>query len=498
MSEDEIKKYLVLLKSWKFEDKLKAAEQIGNSKDPRAVEPLIEEWLPEKIVSGEEGKLQKVIIDALAKIGDEKALEILVNMACNIKSYRSDDAITALVKVGPPAVEPIIEKLKEYKDMPEKVRKDLNLRWFDYDMKMKSGILANVLSKIGTPAVGPLIKALGEQYDEVRACAADALGRIGDKRAFEHLRQCVNDKAPNVRWHSCHACYLISKDINFLIQTLKDENKFVRFAAVTEIEGTRRLWTGGNEIELKKDKRTLDPLIFLLNDDWDKIRILAATSLGNLKDKRAVEPLIQLLKDKDKRVAIYACIALGNIGDESAIDPLIIAAKNFDWFQNKAYIRALCLLGNQVIEPFIQACKSEYDKHLVRSVLLGEIFLDNEEAEGVRKSFLIRLGVRKSLLKRQIRQIRQIRKLRQTGEKSSEGCFIATAVFEDSNHPTIIPLRNFRDNILKSNPIGKIVIQIYYKVSPHFANYIIKIKLLKRLLKFILKGISKFLESWLT
>lgn len=47
-----------------------------------------------------------------------------------------------------------------------------------------------------------------------------------------------------------------------------------------------------------------------------------------------------------------------------------------------------------------------------------------------------------------------------------EGCYIATMVYQDYNHPKVISLRNFRDNVLLKYHFGKWFVSKYYKYSP--------------------------------
>jgi len=53
-------------------------------------------------------------------------------------------------------------------------------------------------------------------------------------------------------------------------------------------------------------------------------------------------------------------------------------------------------------------------------------------------------------------------------KSSSEGCYIATMVYGDYNHPKVIVLRNFRDNVLNRNYLGKFFMKFYYYYSPKF------------------------------
>ena len=83
--------------------------------------------------------------------------------------FRRDSAIESLVEIGEPAVEPLIQALK------------------DEDSFVREGA-AEALGKIGDKrAVEPLINALKDEDRDVREAAAEALGEIGDKRAVEPL-----------------------------------------------------------------------------------------------------------------------------------------------------------------------------------------------------------------------------------------------------------------------------------------------------------------------
>jgi len=51
-------------------------------------------------------------------------------------------------------------------------------------------------------------------------------------------------------------------------------------------------------------------------------------------------------------------------------------------------------------------------------------------------------------------------------EKEVEGCYIATCIYKDYNHPNVLVLRVFRDNYLSSSIFGALFIKFYYKLSP--------------------------------
>jgi tetratricopeptide (TPR) repeat protein len=60
----------------------------------------------------------------------------------------------------------------------------------------------------------------------------------------------------------------------------------------------------------------------------------------------------------------------------------------------------------------------------------------------------------------------------QANRPSSSGCFIATAVLNSYDHPTVILLRSFRDEWLLKHRLGRAFIKQYYKFGPYLAKCI--------------------------
>lgn len=79
--------------------------------------------------------------------------------------------------------------------------------------------------------------------------------------------------------------------------------------------------------------------------------------------------------------------------------------------------------------------------------------------------------------------------------KNFSGCFIATAVYEDYNHPQVIKLRKFRDEYLLTNKLGVGFVNVYYKYSPAFANFVKGKKLLSSPIKKLLDGFVYLLKK---
>jgi HEAT repeat protein len=77
----------------------------------------------------------------------------------------------------------------------------------------------------------------------------------------------------------------------------------------------------------------VEPLITVLKDNDDNVRVLAIISLGGIGDARAVEPLISTLKDDNKRVRNFAAKALKKIGGEKAEQYLKDYKKQNPWYK---------------------------------------------------------------------------------------------------------------------------------------------------------------------
>jgi hypothetical protein len=53
-----------------------------------------------------------------------------------------------------------------------------------------------------------------------------------------------------------------------------------------------------------------------------------------------------------------------------------------------------------------------------------------------------------------------------TASSENGNCFIATLCYDDLNHSNLVLLRNFRDKFLLNNNFGRILVSIYYAISP--------------------------------
>lgn len=79
-----------------------------------------------------------------------------------------------------------------------------------------------------------------------------------------------------------------------------------------------------------------------------------------------------------------------------------------------------------------------------------------------------------------------------SNSNSSGGCYIATMAYGDYDHPQVLELRKFRDDVLAQSFFGRMFIKIYYATSPHL------VKILKgheKINKYIRNRLDKFIDK---
>lgn len=76
-----------------------------------------------------------------------------------------------------------------------------------------------------------------------------------------------------------------------------------------------------------------------------------------------------------------------------------------------------------------------------------------------------------------------------TSTKQNEGCYIATMVYGNYDHPQVKILRAYRDNVLKNLWWGPTFINLYYNISPKLVKLLRKRKNINKIIKNILDNI---------
>ncbi|HTB81679.1 MAG TPA: HEAT repeat domain-containing protein [Opitutaceae bacterium] len=390
----------------------KAAEALGKL-GPPAVEPLIA-CLEEKDPSVRSlavtalGQLHdsraiKPLIACLVELSGENTMDEENSEGVNLQQSVFD----ALANLGQPAIDPLVTYLQD-KDVH--VRQDaaevlfrLHYLPSDNDGKAAFFILRKSwddLVKLGAPAVAPLLNSLKDEDGDVRKGAAEALGQLNDKRAVEPLIACLQDDFGSVKQNAATALGLLGdkRAVDPLINLFKSESEDVRLAAA-------------EALGLLGDGRAIAPLAAGLKDEPADLRLTCAQALEKLHyqpDKAednalylialeswdkvvklgppAFDPLVACLSDSSREVRESAIGALGNLGDKRAIAPLREALP--DWNFNATLVSALEQLGwkpaseEEQIYAWIGKkdtahLKEQWEK--TRQVLLGDVSSTNHQ-----------------------------------------------------------------------------------------------------------------------
>jgi hypothetical protein len=81
------------------------------------------------------------------------------------------------------------------------------------------------------------------------------------------------------------------------------------------------------------------------------------------------------------------------------------------------------------------------------------------------------------------------------GGSSSDGCYIATMVYGDYDHPQVMALRHFRDLSLKTSPVGRLFVKIYYRFSPMLVRKLKNKKGINRFIRIVLDQLIKMINK---
>jgi len=89
-------------------------------------------------------------------------------------------------------------------------------------------------------------------------------------------------------------------------------------------------------------------------------------------------------------------------------------------------------------------------------------------------------------------------KLPEVKRQTADACFIATAALGDYDHPDVLILREFRDEVLGKSLLGRAFINLYYTASPLFASWIAKDYQRRRMSrKFLVKPVAVLADKFM-
>ncbi|MEI7733180.1 MAG: HEAT repeat domain-containing protein [Verrucomicrobiota bacterium] len=329
-----------------------AVEALSRINDPRAVQPL------SRLLSDGSWDVRAAVVEALGRIKDPQVLDPLVSVLRDSDSDIRHVAAVALGKLGDArAVEPLVLTLK---DEQESVRQAAEAALIKIDPNWeKSEGARRVVPQLEAAlksdeywvrnAAAAVLKRIVGEERQVNLGSAEFADRVTYKRqeAAEILMAALKDEDSDLRQAAAEALGRLGHRpaTEALLSALLDTDEWVRRAAAAALETLS--WqptdTGQHALQTVILQRwvqavslgtaAVDPLISALTDEDSGVRYCAAEALGKIKAGRAMQPLSFLLQDQYKPVRRMAAQAIVSIGLDQAtpMQRAYVAVELGDW-----------------------------------------------------------------------------------------------------------------------------------------------------------------------
>jgi HEAT repeat protein len=302
------------LKSSAAEDRIAAAEELGNARENKAVPALIER------LEDESDAVRLSSARALGKIGHPASVGAL---ALALKACRKNAGGGKGTDQVPP-----------------------------------SQVLAEALAGAGAAAVGDLIKLLEVEDRDVRRWAVHALGLTRDPRAVEPLCRKLEDSRSEVRRTAIQALADTGQTaaLPALIRSVAHKDPETRQAAA-------------RALGILADPAAADALAAAVRDSNEGVQLSALASLGRIGGSQAISVLSYALESgrKSLREAASALLVPGALAVNSAADRAALAIAAMDFGRAEAE-------GAAAVNPLIDALGSrDAGKRLKAAQALGRL-----------------------------------------------------------------------------------------------------------------------------
>lgn len=196
------------------------------------------------------------------------------------------------------------------------------------DVNLKALAIKTIAGYKNTKAVPVLLQCLKDINSnyKVRFAAADALGKIGDKNAFEALGTIATDEEEKSAYVKESAVIALgnlgdNRAIDVFSSIMSSKQMFLdKFSYLKE-----RIIEAISKLDASRDARALEILKTSLLEPSSRIRISAIEALMNLDNPQSYDLIYDRLKyDDDFEVQKNAMIALYNLSDRKILDEVIV------------------------------------------------------------------------------------------------------------------------------------------------------------------------------
>jgi HEAT repeat protein len=259
------------LKDEYFTVRSHAALALGNIGDTSVIPFLL------PLLKDNEDEVRGAACVAIAKFRDPSTFDDITNVLLDDPMIEvRQSAARALGDTKHPAAIPfLMEALRD------------SSWWFEREQAASD--LLTAIEKMGPEVVEPLIEALGDKEGTVRKYAAIMLGRVGDPRAVEELGMALYDLHNEVGKAAAEALAKFgAPTVDIFIEALNHPEAEIRENSVAALSKIQ-------------DARVIPVLIEMLRDPARDVQKQAMQALGELRDQRAIPALQEIVSNRADR-----------------------------------------------------------------------------------------------------------------------------------------------------------------------------------------------------
>jgi HEAT repeat protein len=259
------------LKGEYFTVRSRAALVLGNIGDASVIPFLL------PLLKDKENEVRSAACVAIAKFSDPSTFDDITTVLLDdpIIEVRQSAARALGDTKHPAAIPFLMEALRD------------SSWWFEREQAAAD--LLTAIEKMGPAVVEPLIEALGDKEGTVRRYAAIMLGRVGDPRAIEELGMALYDLHNEVGRVAAEALAKFgAPTVDIFIEALHHPEAAIRENSVAALSKIH-------------EARIVPVLIEMLRDPERTVKMQAMQALGELRDQRAMPALQEIVSNRADR-----------------------------------------------------------------------------------------------------------------------------------------------------------------------------------------------------
>ncbi|PKK91260.1 MAG: hypothetical protein CVV64_05680 [Candidatus Wallbacteria bacterium HGW-Wallbacteria-1] len=325
---------------------------LGEINDPRGIQAIL------KVLKSNSKDFRAYAARALKNTNNRKITECLIQCLGDDAWRVAEAAAESLETIGEPAVQLLVEKLKNSSDNVAywiirilcRVNLDILIKFIKFDNKNIHLLITEALADSSDPrSILILLEFLSNKYWDVRQNAVESLVKQGEKVIIPMIKYLRNKEADIYYWAEKVFDSISILHMNPLFRLLEAGDRDIRIMTAKIMGKTR------NPISIKPLLKSLDDecwfvaksaanalieigrecqpnIIDLLKNDEtnDNVKHWAAVILSRLGPE-ALSILIENLRAEDKLVRKLSAAALGEVKAPDALEPLIQTLKDSSW-----------------------------------------------------------------------------------------------------------------------------------------------------------------------